>query len=205
MHGCRSFRGFPTILCALEDRYPVMTPLHSLLQPFVTTARCRTDKESRARNLRMGPDRSREFPSDAAVAAHGARLAQPARPTPLPAAPLLRGRPNAPRAVRCPCVKGQPLSPEGWGRRAGGQIFCTAWQVAKQHEDMEHATTLSSTPMTRISTRCSMVRAATTLPCKFACYTWEGHTRHTRPESGTRGMRGSKPAGFGGVGYSMST
>ena len=26
---------------------------------------------------------------------------------------------------------------------------------------------------------------------KFACYTWEGRTRHTGPESDTRGMRGS--------------
>ena len=31
---------------------------------------------------------------------------------------------------------------------------------------------------------------------KFACYVGERHTRHTRPESGTHGMRGSKPAGF---------
>ena len=31
--------------------------------------------------------------------------------------------------------------------------------------------------------------------CKFACYVRERHARHTRPESVTRGMRGSKPAG----------
>ena len=37
---------------------------------------------------------------------------------------------------------------------------------------------------------------------KFTCYTYRGktHTAHIRPELGTRGMRGSKPAGFGGVG-----
>jgi hypothetical protein len=32
---------------------------------------------------------------------------------------------------------------------------------------------------------------------KFACYMWEGYRRHTGPELDTRGMRGSKPAGFG--------
>ena len=35
---------------------------------------------------------------------------------------------------------------------------------------------------------------------KFACYVGERHTRHKRPELGTHGMRGSKPAGFSGVG-----
>ena len=35
---------------------------------------------------------------------------------------------------------------------------------------------------------------------KFACYVGERHTRHKRPELGTHGMRGSKSAGFSGVG-----
>ena len=35
---------------------------------------------------------------------------------------------------------------------------------------------------------------------KFACYMWEGHRRHTGPELHTGGVRGSKPARFGGTG-----